>query len=230
MGKAHLIMSRSGIESRGDSCGTPEHIVNAVRQSLGGSITLDPCSNDASQDVVRADHFWAIGDDCLTQDWSQHYSGSLYVNPPYSASALRSLMPRIIDEAPRFHGGAVVLVNAITDTAYGADLVDAADAVLFPKRIQFIGSGGSNPHRQMFAIWGIDTALSLKAALGDQCRSLMFQHDAAQRWISRIAPLCIDNVETLLSARNTLRRIDPTGHLVDELNFHIAEAERDQAK
>ena len=153
------ILSTTPIETR-DSCGTPKIIMDLVRDALGGTIDLDPCSNPTAQQIVGAKTYWTIDDDCLAQDWSQHAGAnkSLWVNPPYSAQAMRNIVPMVVEHAPAFGRGAVVLVNAISDTSYGQQLMDACDVVLYPKRINFEQQSKSNPHRQMFCVWGHDVA------------------------------------------------------------------------
>ena len=186
------IISTTPVAER-DSCGTPPAILDAARAALGGTITLDPCSNSTAQKAVMADVHWSIKDDCTRQDWQRHAGPdqSLWVNPPYSAPAMRAIVPHIIANAPAFGRGAIVLVNAITDTHYGAALVDACDAVIYPKRINFVGQANRNPHRQMFCVWGCDTAEVLSQGLSSlgMLRSTFLKQDAIRLWSMRMATM-----------------------------------------
>lgn len=190
------IISTTPLETR-DSCGTPPAIMEAVRHALGGTIDLDPCSNAEAQKVVRAKTHWTIDDDCTQQDWVAHGgpNASLWVNPPYSAPAMRAIVPHIIANAPLFGRGAVVLVNAVSDTAYGADLMDHADAVIFPRRINFVGQAKGNPHRQMFCVWGCDAADALAQELDavGMLRSVFLKQDAIRDWSLRMAAISADD-------------------------------------
>jgi len=115
-------------------------------------------------------------------------------NPPYSAAAMRTIVPHIVTNATAFGRGAIVLVNAVTDTAYGAALVDACDAVIYPKRINFVGQANGNPHRQMFCVWGCDTAERLAEGLKaiGMLRSSFIKQDAIRVWSIRMAAMEAD--------------------------------------
>jgi len=60
---------------------TPQKYVDAVKRVFGGSIALDPCSNEHS--VVGAETAYALPKkDGLKETWS---FPTIYVNPPYGA-------------------------------------------------------------------------------------------------------------------------------------------------
>lgn len=64
---------------------TPQKYVNAVKYVFGGSIALDPCSNEHS--VVGAATAYALPEkDGLKETWN---FPSIYVNPPYGANRER---------------------------------------------------------------------------------------------------------------------------------------------
>ena len=56
---------------------TPDYIIEAVRSTLG-EITLDPCSNAAANEVVKATFHYTADDDGLSKTWV----GKVFVNPP----------------------------------------------------------------------------------------------------------------------------------------------------
>lgn len=76
---------------------TPPHIVDAVREALGGTIDLDPCSCALANEEVKASHFYARAstesyDDCTTLEgcsgglflpWgAKSNPTTVFVNPP----------------------------------------------------------------------------------------------------------------------------------------------------
>lgn len=64
---------------------TPPDIVAAVRATFGGSISLDPCSNEHS--LVHADKEYLLPEhDGLIESWDYP---TIYVNPPYGNDKVR---------------------------------------------------------------------------------------------------------------------------------------------
>lgn len=59
--------------------GTPAWVLDAVRETFGGPITLDPCSTHEFNKLVQAEHVLTIEDDGLSRDWW----GNVYCFPPY---------------------------------------------------------------------------------------------------------------------------------------------------
>lgn len=57
---------------------TPPQYIEAAREVMGG-IDLDPASCDAAQEWIRADKYYTVKEDGLTQEWS----GKVWLNPPY---------------------------------------------------------------------------------------------------------------------------------------------------
>ncbi len=66
------------VNSQSQSWGTPQKYVNAVRKFFGGSISLDPCSNEYS--IVHANtEFMLPLNDGLKEKWCYP---TIYINPP----------------------------------------------------------------------------------------------------------------------------------------------------
>ncbi len=59
--------------------GTPPHWVEMSRVALGGRIELDPMSEPAFNQIVKAERIFTAEDDCFRQDWR---AGTLLINPP----------------------------------------------------------------------------------------------------------------------------------------------------
>lgn len=69
-GRKHISLTK-------DWC-TPPSVVSSVRRVFGGSIALDPCSNEHS--LVKADKEYLLPDhDGLVESWDYP---TIYVNPP----------------------------------------------------------------------------------------------------------------------------------------------------
>lgn len=119
---------------------TPEAIVEAVRQTLGG-IDLDPASSDKANAVVRSDAIYTALDDGLIQPWS----GRVFLNPPYSSDLVGRFVAKLVEHVRSGDvSAAVVLVNNATETAWFGDLVEIASAVVFPRgRIRFWRPAGT---------------------------------------------------------------------------------------
>jgi hypothetical protein len=67
---------------------TPKHIVDAIRETLGG-IDMDPASCEAANGLVGAEFIYTKEDDGLIQPWA----GRLLVNPPGNTKLDRHIKP-----------------------------------------------------------------------------------------------------------------------------------------
>jgi hypothetical protein len=113
---------------------TPAPIVEAARKVLG-AIDLDPASCVAANEVVKAERFYDIVLDGLTQPWT----GRIWLNPPYASDLIGKFVEKLT-----YHlnsediAEAIILVNNATETAWFQDLAAYASAVCFPKgRIKY---------------------------------------------------------------------------------------------
>lgn len=124
---------------------TPPNYVDAVREMLGGTIALDPCSNAYS--IVGAGVEYSLPKtDGLREHWNY---ATIYVNPPYGAdrergTSIRDWLRRCA-QAHREHGSEVLaLVPVATNTKHWKDNVwGVADAVafLYDTRLKFLVDG-----------------------------------------------------------------------------------------
>ena len=113
---------------------TPSRYIELARQVMGG-IDLDPASSKAAQKTVRAEKFFTMEDDGLTQDWH----GRVWMNPPYKQPAVAQFINRLVAQVAAGNvTQAVLLVNNSTDTEWFHAAVRACGAVCFTNgRIQF---------------------------------------------------------------------------------------------
>jgi hypothetical protein len=122
---------------------TPARYVTAIKEVFDGRIELDPASCATANEVVRAERYYSITEDGLSQPW---HSASLFLNSPYGSIGGRSQAGvwahRLISE---FKSGnvreAVLLVNASTSEAWFQPLYNYP--ICFTnRRISFYGENG----------------------------------------------------------------------------------------
>ena len=107
-----------------DVWGTPDFILELVRQLYGGAIDLDVCTQ--KDNPTGAIKFYTAKDDGLTQKWS----GNIWLNPPYSKP--QPWLEKLVDE---YQTGnvtqAVILVKAgVFQNKGTAPLIRTASAKL----------------------------------------------------------------------------------------------------
>lgn len=121
-----------------DEWGTPDELLDAEREVLGG-IDLDPMSNERAQKRVRAKRYYTKKDNGLTKQWK----GRIHLNPPYSHPLIAQAIAKFIaeHEAGRILAGFIV-VNASTDPQWFHDLLERYPCCLTKGRTGFIGPDG----------------------------------------------------------------------------------------
>jgi len=124
-------------EKDSDEYYTPEYIIDATRDVLGG-IDLDPASSALAQEVVQASAYYSKSDDGLSQEWQ----GRVWLNPPFSKP--QPFVLKMIDE---YESGnveaAIVLTNNSTETQWG-------QALLARYPVCFVGASGGRRSRISF--------------------------------------------------------------------------------
>ena len=145
-------------QSRGSSNEwfTPEWLLKAARDALGGEIDLDPASCTEANEGVRAKTFWTASDDGLSKKWQ---ADRLWLNPPYSSGTLRGWVGKLTKAVRNGDvGHALLLLNAATETRYGQEALAESNAVCFLKgRVRFEGPGKGTqgpPTGQMVMYYG----------------------------------------------------------------------------
>lgn len=120
---------------------TPPKYINAVRKVFGGSIALDPCSNEWS--IVKAETEYRLPEkDGLRESWDYP---TIYVNPPYGADKLRQTTIKnwlyMCAHSHKFYESNVLaLVPVATNTRHWKDYIwGQATAVcfLYDTRLKF---------------------------------------------------------------------------------------------
>lgn len=101
---------------------TPQHILDAAREVMGG-IDLDPATSVEAQQRVQAKRFYTKEDDGLRPE--NEWAGRVWLNPPYGG-AHRLFVARLLDEygAGRVEQAIVLLNSNSADSSWFDPLFD----------------------------------------------------------------------------------------------------------
>lgn len=133
------------VNSQSQSWGTPIKYVRAVKEVFGGSIKLDPCSNDFS--IVRAETEYSLPrKDGLKEEWN---FDTIYVNPPYGAdrergTTIKNWLAKCARTRKKYHSQILALVPVATNTGHWKQSVfGQANAIcfLYDTRLRFLENG-----------------------------------------------------------------------------------------
>ena len=150
------------VNSQSQAWGTPHKYVNAVKEFFGGSISLDPCSNEHS--VVHAQTEFMLPDhNGLHEEWD--YS-TVYMNPPYGAdrtrgTTIKNWLEKCALRHKKYKAEILALVPVATNTSHWKHSVfGVAKAIcfLYDTRLKFLenGNGGGKgaPMACAMIYWG----------------------------------------------------------------------------
>lgn len=121
---------------------TPAHIIEPIRNALGGTIDLDPFSSAKANATIQAVRILTEKDDALSCAWP--VVRTVFMNPPYS----RGKCAKAVDVFLREYNqtkllSGCVLTNNATETSWFQSLLRTSAAVLFyDKRISFVSDDG----------------------------------------------------------------------------------------
>ena len=121
---------------------TPSEHVEAARRVLGG-IDLDPASNEAAQETVRARAYFTKETDGLSRPWA----GRVWLNPPYAAGVVDRFVEKLVDHVEAGDvRAAILLVHARTDAEWFHRAAEASARVCFTRgRVRFLRPDGDDP-------------------------------------------------------------------------------------
>lgn len=112
---------------------TPGYLIEAARRVMG-SIDFDPASSEIANQTVRANAYYTIYTDGLSQDWR----GNVWLNPPYSQPDIGYFVDKLIAEQGQIDQ-ICILVNNATETTWFQSLLGIAQRVcLLRGRVKFL--------------------------------------------------------------------------------------------
>lgn len=152
---------------------TPRKYVDAVRAAFGGTIDLDPCSNQWS--IVDARVSYALpAKDGLQESWN---FPTIYVNPPYGAdkgrrTTIKNWLYKCAHAHDNYGADVLALVPVATNTRHWKDYVWGKAAMacfLYDTRLRFLvegrDAGKGAPMSCAMIYWG-DSVRSFERVFG----------------------------------------------------------------
>lgn len=122
----------------GDDFGTPENVCDLLYELWDGIPDLDPCTGPTA--IFQAKEMWSVGG--LQRQWFNERRRTAFVNMPYSR--LAPWMRKCFVEAHSAECPSmpelIALPPASTSAGWWKEYASTADAVVFTKRLNFIGS------------------------------------------------------------------------------------------
>ncbi|MBI9036878.1 MAG: hypothetical protein JEY97_01980 [Bacteroidales bacterium] len=150
------------VNSKSQSWGTPPKYIHVIKKFFGGSIALDPCSNEYS--IVHAEtEFMLPKNDGLREDWNYP---TIYMNPPYGAdrdrgTTIKNWLAKCAISHQKFGSEILALVPVATNTGHWKQSVfGQAKAIcfLYDTRLKFLengsGAGKGAPMACAMIYWG----------------------------------------------------------------------------
>lgn len=133
------------VNSKSLTWGTPKKYVRAVKEVFGGTIELDPCSNEFS--IVNAKTEYSLPKkDGLKEDWKYE---TIYVNPPYGSdrergTTIKNWLAKCALTRNKYNSEILALVPVATNTGHWKQSVfGQANAIcfLYDTRLKFLENG-----------------------------------------------------------------------------------------
>ncbi len=133
------------VNSQSQSWSTPPKYVKAIKRFFGGSISLDPCSNQYS--IVKAEtEFMLPQNDGLKEDWNYP---TIYINPPYGAdrergTTIKNWLAKCALTHQNYGSEILALVPVATNTGHWKQSVFGqarAICFLYDTRLKFLENG-----------------------------------------------------------------------------------------
>lgn len=119
---------------------TPAEYIEAARSVMGG-IDLDPASNELANDIVKADSYFSVDNDGLTQDWN----GNVWLNPPYAQPYIADFIHKLVEQHTNGNvRQAILLTHNNTDTRWFLEAAENCSAICFTTgRVKFYAPNGT---------------------------------------------------------------------------------------
>jgi hypothetical protein len=133
------------VNSENQSWGTPLKYIKVIKQFFGGSIALDPCSNEYS--IVGAEtEFMLPKNDGLREEWNYP---TIYMNPPYGAdrergTTIKNWLAKCVITHEKYGSEILALVPVATNTGHWKQSIFGkarAICFLYDTRLKFLENG-----------------------------------------------------------------------------------------
>ncbi|TAK63058.1 MAG: N-6 DNA methylase [Bacteroidetes bacterium] len=133
------------VNTLSQSWGTPQKYVKAVKEVFGGSIALDPCSNEFS--IVHAKTEYVLPKhDGLRESWN---FPSIYVNPPYGidkkkGTTIKNWLARCAHAYEEYGSQVLALIPVAPNTTHWKKYVFTKArgiCFLYDTRLRFLENG-----------------------------------------------------------------------------------------
>ena len=133
------------VNTQSQSWGTPLKYVKAVKSFFGGSISLDPCSNEYS--IVDAETEYLLPkNDGLKEDWN---FPTIYINPPYGSdrerkTTIKNWLAKCALTHSKYKSEILALIPVATNTSHWKQSIfgeATAICFLYDTRIRFLENG-----------------------------------------------------------------------------------------
>ena len=147
MSHSRLVMT----SQKSDIHYTPAEVLDLVHQFWPQGIDLDPASDEAANQLVKARRIYTEADNGLIQRWNAE---TVYLNPPYSMVA--KFVQRLA-EAYAFNSvqEAILLTKADTSTQWFQEIWQNASAICFvDHRLRFGEASQSAPFASAISYFG----------------------------------------------------------------------------
>ena len=152
------------VNSENQSWGTPLKYIKAIKKFFGGSIALDPCSNEYS--IVGAEtEFMLPQNDGLREEWNYP---TIYMNPPYGAdrergTTIKNWLVKCVITHQKYGSEILALIPVATNTGHWKQSIfGKAKAIcfLYDTRLKFLENGNDGgkgaPMACAMIYWGKD--------------------------------------------------------------------------
>lgn len=152
------------VNSENQSWGTPLKYIKAIKKFFGGSIALDPCSNQYS--IVGAEtEFMLPQNDGLREEWNYP---TIYMNPPYGAdrergTTIKNWLVKCAVTHQKYGSEILALIPVATNTGHWKQSIfGKAKAIcfLYDTRLKFLENGNDGgkgaPMACAMIYWGKD--------------------------------------------------------------------------
>jgi hypothetical protein len=133
------------VNTQSQSWGTPLKYVKAVKSFFGGSISLDPCSNEYS--IVNAETEYILPkNDGLKEDWN---FPTIYINPPYGSdrerkTTIKNWLAKCALTHSKYKSEILALIPVATNTSHWKQSIfgeATAICFLYDTRLKFLENG-----------------------------------------------------------------------------------------